>query len=349
MELKLNYSETKKVVYLVLKGGRTPAIWGPPGIGKSSLGREVAAELGAKLYILDAPLLQPFDYAVAVPDHATKTVQLYPTGFLPQSGPAVVLVEDLPHAKPYQMIPLMQIVLDRRIGHLYFENNVHFIITGNREEDLAGVNPLPSPLLNRLVHINMNVDVEEWLKWAVNAGIHEDLVGFLRVYPQHLLHAPEENVKAWPTPRTWHMLSDILEQSNGDLDTFRLISDGCIGSSVTMLLMAWLRYLRQIDPRLIVEKGQLPSVSNREQIYAVSHAVAGLLKTRADYEKYISTYKNNIVAFFRWLQGEMKVAFLKELASVPDVKVAQKLLIKLNLLDPIFSQYITELIQGGKS
>jgi len=345
MELKLNYNETKKVISLILKAGRTPAIWGPPGIGKSSLGREVAEELGARLYVLDAPLLQPFDYAVAVPDHNTRSVQLYPTGFLPQKGPAVVLVEDLPHAKPYQMVPLMQIVLDRRIGNLYFEDNVYFIVTGNREEDLAGVNPLPSPLLNRLVHINMDVDVEEWIKWAITAGIHADLIGFLRVYPQHLLHTPEENVKAWPTPRSWHMLSDILKQSDGDLDTFRLICSGCIGSSVTSLLMAWLKYLKEIDPRLIVEKGQLPSVTGRDQIYAVSHAVAGFLKTRVDYEKYITTYKDNIVGFFKWLQGEMKVAFLKELASVPDLKQAQRLLIKLNFLDPVFSHYITELVE----
>jgi hypothetical protein len=191
----------------------------------------------------------------------------------------------------------------------------------------------------------MDVDVEEWIKWAITAGIHADLMGFLRVYPQHLLHTPEENVKAWPTPRSWHMLSDILKQSDGDLDTFRLICNGCIGSSVTSLLMAWLKYLKEIDPRVVVEKGQLPAVSSRDQIYAVAHAVAGLLKTRNDYEKYITTYRGNIVAFFNWLQGEMKVAFLKELAAVPDLKQAQRLLIKLNLLDPSFSQYITELIE----
>lgn len=310
------FKELLPLVVQVVKSGRVPAIWGPPGIGKSALGRKVAEELSKEykkevgLYILDAPLLLPYDYAVAVPDRNTETVKLYKTGYLPDKGPAVVLIEDLPHAKTYQMIPIMQIVLDHRIGNLYFADDVYFIITGNREEDQAGVNPLPSPLNNRLVHFEMSADLDEWLIWAKGNGVDERVTGFLVAYPQYFLELPKEGVKAWPTPRSWHMFSDCIK---GVKDT-RMIKNLCaaaVGDAVASIFGAWYEYLRGIDTEAIITKGEIIKTEKRHQQFAIITAVASRIKKMT--EKDIMKYGENLRKFFNSLEGEYKAAFLKEL------------------------------------
>lgn len=315
MEIKLSFKESKKMATLAIKAKRTPALWGPPGIGKSSMAREIAAEIGAEVVILDAPLLDPTDYAIAVPNHEEQKVKIYPTGFLPQKGPALIVIEDLPHAKSYQQIPVMQMVLDRRIGNMKFSDDVYFFITGNREEDLAGINPIPSPLNNRLFHIEMDVDPDEWLVWAKSNELDEKVTGFITARKDLLLQLPEEGKKAWPTPRSWHMCSDLLKEAGTNIDdsTLRYILSGSVGSSVASMFIAWFKYLQTVNPKDIIENGKIPNVQDRSQMFAVVQAVAGLLTKSG--AKYAEKNKNGISAFFNWLQGEFKMAFLKELVT----------------------------------
>jgi len=314
--IKLNFKELVPLVVKTLLAGRVPAIWGPPGIGKSALGRKVRDLLEEKLkqpvgfYILDAPLLQPFDYTVAVPDHSSKTVQLYKTGFLPEKGPAVVLVEDLPHAKPYQVIPLMQIVLDHRIGPLRFSDDVYFIITGNREEDLANVNPLPSPLYNRLVHFDMTADLDVWREWAKANELDPRVVGFVYAFPQYFCQLPQEGVKAWATPRSWHMLSDVIKDIEDEV-VLRQLASATVGSSVTSVFISWVKYLQDIDPRGILKTGELPHYKDRQHLFAIVTAVTTEIKKLKKEE--IKKLLPNIVKIWKNLDGDYKTTFLKEL------------------------------------
>ena len=314
--IKLNFKELIPLVVNTILAGRVPAIWGPPGIGKSALGRKVREEIEKEIgqpvgfYLLDAPLLQPFDYTIAVPDHQTKTVQLYKTGYLPEKGPAVVLVEDLPHAKQFQVIPLMQIVLDRRIGPLYFSNDVWFIITGNREEDLANVNPLPSPLYNRLIHFEMEADLDVWREWAKANELDPRVVGFVYAFPQYFCQLPQEGVKAWPTPRSWHMLSDVIKGKE-DERIIRALASATVGSSVTSVFISWVKYLQELDPREIIAKGELPHYKDRQHLFAIVCSITSLI-TKMKKEE-IKKNIENIVKIWNALDGDYKITFLKEL------------------------------------
>lgn len=339
-----NFKTAKEVVLYTIKGGRTPFIWGPPGIGKSALGREVANLLDANLYILDVPLLQPTDFCLPVPNHDEKKVYLYPSGFLPEKGPAVVLVEDLPHAKSYQQVPVMQMVLDRRIGALHFSDDVYFIITGNREEDLAGVNPVPSPLLNRVVHIDMDPDIDEWIEWGKINDIDSDILGFIRAYPDRLLETPKEGNKAWPTPRSWHMLSDILKvvKKENKLNKMTQIVASSIGEATANLFSAWVKYLKEVNPEEIIKTGILPQ-TDRVKLFAITQSVTAFLTKKPSF---IDKYAENIQRIFSSLEGEFKVLFLKELIVYKNNKPDNSILLSLLEKNPIYSQYISQLVNS---
>lgn len=343
MELTLTYNEAKEIVKDIIEVGEVPFVKGGPGIGKSALVREVAQELSIELYHLDAPLFQPIDYAIPVPNHETKKIEIYPTGVIPTEGPALVLIDDLPHATNSQQIPLLQICLDKRIANIKLKD-VKFIATGNREIDLAGVNSLISPLSSRLVHITIRPDPEEWINWAKRNELSPLITGFIAYKPDLLYQEPQEGMEAWPTPRSWEKASRIISVGKQDEKTIKYKLYGIVGKQAAEYFMSWYKYLQEVDPKAIIEKGQLPSRNDRAFIFAVLQSVAGLIKTKN--KNYITQNKNHIRSFFLWLPGEFKAAFLKELIykkdSTPNISILET--VRENV--PEVAQYVWDILKS---
>lgn len=303
------FYELVDLILPVLNAARVPFIWGAPGIGKSALARYVSEKMKCDFRCLDAPLLQPFDYAVAVPDHQSKEIVLYRTGFIPQKGPVVVAIEDLPHAKPYQQIPIMQIVLDHRIGPLKFADDVFFIASGNREEDLAYTQPIPSPLLNRFVHFDLKPDVEEWTyRFARPKNLDERVIGFVLANPEFFVQMPKEGIRSWSTPRSLHAFAEIVKEVN-DENLIRSLGIATVGEVATKFFLEWFKYLRNIDPKAVVEQGKMPKFNSndRSQIFAIVLSVASYINRFK--EKEIIKFGRNIMSFFELLTSDYKVLF----------------------------------------
>ena len=68
---------------------------------------------------------------------------------------------ELPNATKATMNGLLQLILNRRIGTYTLPLNTTIIAAGNRAEDRAAVNEMPTPVKNRFAHytIEANVDV----------------------------------------------------------------------------------------------------------------------------------------------------------------------------------------------
>jgi hypothetical protein len=84
-------------------------------------------------------------------------------------------------------------------------------------EDLALARPMASALVNRLVHVHLRAAAGDWLVWAAGNGIHPWVVEYLTQRPDHLWSPPPKTEEPFSTPRSWHMLSDLLH-SYGDPD-----------------------------------------------------------------------------------------------------------------------------------
>jgi hypothetical protein len=85
---------------------------------------------------------------------------------------------------------------------------------GNRESDKGVTYRMPSPLANRLVHMEMGANFEDWQKWAIGAKVHPDVVGFLSHHKQKLFNFdPKSSDKAFATPRSWVFVSQLLSDS----------------------------------------------------------------------------------------------------------------------------------------
>lgn len=212
----------------VVKEGKAheiPAIflWGPPGVGKSSVVRQVAEEKGMlvedlRLSQLDIPDLRGIPTIERV--NTTRVVTWAVPAFLPKSEPnqtkakepGFLFLDEFNLADPSIQATAYQLVLDRRVGEYRLPDNWYVMAAGNRRKEAINVYDMPKPLISRFIHIIVVPSFDAWLPWALKVGIDERIIAFLKFKPQYFYHlVPESPEIAYPCPRTWEFASKMLK------------------------------------------------------------------------------------------------------------------------------------------
>jgi hypothetical protein len=225
---------TKRAIY----------IWGSPGVGKSSLVRQAAMSLSLDLVDVRATLLDPVDLR-GLPRLVGDRAVWNPPAFLPSGGNGVLLLDELAQAPPLVQAACLQLVLDRKIGEYTLPDGWSVIAASNRSEDRAGTHRLISPLLNRFVHLDLEVSNEDWQAWALTAGMAPEVRGFLHYRPALLAQfEPAANPRAFPTPRSWQFVSDVLVRTPQEL--LHPVVSGCVGEGPAVEFLAFVRLYREL-------------------------------------------------------------------------------------------------------
>jgi hypothetical protein len=190
-------------------------IWGPPGIGKSELIAEIGVETGRPVIDMRLLLLEPTDIkGIPYFDPETKTMKWAQPSDLPTEtymSNAILFLDEINAAPPSVQAAAYQLILNRRVGEYHLPKGVSIICAGNRDSDKGVTYRMPSPLANRLVHVEMASNFDDWQKWAINNHIHADVVGFLSHHKQKLFNFDSKSPdKAFATPRTWVFVSQLL-------------------------------------------------------------------------------------------------------------------------------------------
>lgn len=141
---------------------------------------------------------------------------------------AILLLDELNSAPGSVQGAAYQLVLDRKIGNYELPAGVSIIAAGNRENDKGTTYRMPSPLANRFVHLEMETNFDDWQAWAIKAGVHSDVIGFLNASKESLFSF-NPNDKAFPTPRSWETVSKLID-GIGDDDLILSLVAGTVGS-----------------------------------------------------------------------------------------------------------------------
>src|SRR5436190_23864530 len=90
-------------------------IWGPPGIGKSSIVAQLAAAHGLDFVDVRLSQLAPTDLrGLPVPENGRS--KWFPPEFLPDHGHGILFLDELNMAPPAMQGIAQQLILDRRVG-----------------------------------------------------------------------------------------------------------------------------------------------------------------------------------------------------------------------------------------
>jgi MoxR-like ATPase len=175
---------------------------GPARCGKSAVVRKTADDLKLNLVDVRATLLDPVDLR-GLPRLSNDSAVWCPPAFLPKGGEGRLFLDELAQAAPLVQAACLQLTLDRRVGEYELPEGWAVVAASNRAEDRAGTHRLISPLLNRFVHLDLEVSAGDWQAWAVSANVAPEVRAFLRYRPGLLLQFDAStNSRAFPTPRS---------------------------------------------------------------------------------------------------------------------------------------------------
>jgi len=221
-------------------------LWGPPGIGKSEVVAQITEELGGFMIDLRLGQMDPTDIR-GIPFYNKELNRMdwappidLPDEDLASQYPIVVLfMDEMNSAAPAVQAAAYQLVLNRRIGKYRLPDNVVMVAAGNRESDKGVTYRMPTPLANRFVHVEMRADFATWQEWAVQNNEHKDVVGYLSFAKQDLYDFDAKSVsRSFATPRSWHFVSELLQDEDLDDATATDLIAGTIGEGLAVKFMA---------------------------------------------------------------------------------------------------------------
>lgn len=260
-------NQMKGIVKAILASdhARTTALGllGPPGMGKTHTIEQIAKEIGAKCVVFLTATMDPTD-VVGVPHPVGGVTKfLPPEGFLALTyeaeyqGPMVALFDDMPTCQEQVFAALFRMFQQREVAGHKIRDNVLLVATGNRVEDKAGAQDIPTALANRIVWFHLKVDPDEWRHWAMKEDVVEEIVAYVRVKGIKSLYDfdPNSGFLSFPTPRSVAKASDLVKAISYDNSTdLRLALVGCCGEAWGTEFMAFLKVRHKLIPAAEIVK-----------------------------------------------------------------------------------------------
>lgn len=285
-------------------------IHGSPGIGKSYIVADVAKKKNLELVDVRLSQMDPVDLR-GVPSIKDEQTLWMPPVFFPKDkdSSGILFLDELNSAPPSVQAAIYQLVLDRKMGEYELPKGWRIICAGNRVSDRGVVFRLPSPLVNRMVHLHVEARFEEFKLFALKENLHHFIIGFLGFRPDLLSTEPvieDDANPAFSTPRSYHMLSNILKTYN-DINSISSIIYGTIGYSAGIEFTSYIKVYEELPNVASIYEGNYPEIKNQPAL------LYALVSALVEYYKSNDEHKKHLFAFCEMLPTEFGVMLIKDI------------------------------------
>jgi len=304
----------KKSLRRAFKAKRPLFLWGPPGIGKSDIVKQMGVELEAHVIDIRLSLWEPTDIkGIPFFDSNSNKMSWAPPIELPDAEMAakhkqiILFLDEMNSAAPSVQAAAYQLVLNRRVGTYHLPDNVLIVAAGNRETDKGVTYRMPAPLANRFVHLEMKVDWEDYFGWAVDNKIHKDVVGFLTFSKKDLYDFdPKSASRAFATPRSWSFVSELLFDDDEDTDTLTDLISGAVGEGLAVKFMAHRKISSKLPDPTDILAGKVKKMDTKEisAMYSLTVSLCYELKDAAD--KQDKKFNDKVNYFFQFMMDNFE-------------------------------------------
>ncbi len=222
-------------------------IWGAPGIGKSALVERFADMVGLPCVSLLGSQLAPEDI-IGIPQIKGETSEFLPPKMIARKEPYVLFLDELNACSQEVQKAFYSLIHERRIGEYHLPKGSVVIGAGNRSNDGAIVKIMSSALINRMFHVQLKANPDQWLQWAYENHLHPWVTDYITQRPDHLFSEPPKTEEPYSTPRSWHMLSDALKEYGAgereiSEEILRILAYGSISAAHAGMFLAYTRQL----------------------------------------------------------------------------------------------------------
>ena len=304
----------KKSLRKAFKSKRPIFMWGPPGIGKSDIIKQLGTELDAHVIDVRLSLWEPTDIkGIPYFDSNDGTMRWAPPNELPSQSFAsqhkqiILFLDEMNSAAPAVQAAAYQLVLNRRVGTYQLPDNVSIVAAGNRESDKGVTYRMPAPLANRFVHLELAVDWDDYFEWATENKIHKDVVGFLTFSKKDLYDFdPKSSSRAFATPRSWSFVSELLVDDDTDSDTLTDLVSGAIGEGLAIKFMAHRKIASKLPDPSDILKGKVKKMETKEisAMYSLTVSLCYELKDACD--KNVKDWNDQVNCFFEFMMNNFE-------------------------------------------
>ncbi len=292
---------------------RLPAfIWGSPGIGKSEIVAQVAESRATpkkpyELRDVRLGLMDPTDIkGFPCPEPAKNQMRWLPPDFLPTKGSGLLFLDELTTAPPAVQAASYQLVLNRKVGNYSLPPGWDIVAAGNKESDRAVSHRMSTALANRLIHLHLEPDLDEWVAHAMDKGIHEHRIAFLR-FRSNLLHVFDPNTKthAFPSPRSWFFLDKIAQGAGLKGQVEYDVLKGTVGEAAATEYTSFIRVIRDLPTidEIRVNPDGTPVPESPATLYALT-TMLSMATTESGYSR--------LMQFVSRMPREFQVVYIRD-------------------------------------
>ena len=239
---------------------------GEPGVGKTSMFKNIVNRTGFKGIYIDAPNIELGELGIPIPDHETKTTRMYPNeqwGFH-LAEPLVIFIDEF--TKAHQAVKNMlhpMLNEPRMIMGIPLHKDTIVVTAGNYSGDGVGDVMMIhsrnriSVISVRKPHAGFNadgsIDEDSWGSWAIANDVEPTILAWVKENPHVLasyldpsqagnefIFNPKKPQQSFVSPRSLVRASNILKRRNEASNNAILCAlEGTIGAPAARALMSY--------------------------------------------------------------------------------------------------------------
>jgi len=302
--------ELNESLYALVKQKVPTFVWGAPGIGKSSIVKQIAKEMSVEFIDLRLALMDPTDLkGIPFYDKKSHTALWAPPAFLPKTGEGILFLDELNSAPPAVQSSAYQLILERRVGEYVLPDGWAIVAAGNREGDRGVTYRMPAPLANRFVHFELEVDVNDWRDWAYKNGLNEMIIAYISYKNEHLFtFDAKSSTKSFATPRSWEYVGEILKSKMKESLLLDAIS-GAVGKEEGVGFLSFSKVLYKLPNINDILLGKCSEHTQElDVLYALSSGLVSAYLKKED-EKHL----DNLLMYTLDMKSEFAVMVVQDL------------------------------------
>ncbi len=289
--MKSTLSQASDLIEAFLQAKLVPMLKGSPGIGKSQAVYALAKKYNLKLIDLRLAQCDPVDLLGFPTIHAAYGgAKMDRGGYVPMTtfpieGDTIpegfngwlLFLDEANSAPQAVQVAAYKLILDRMVGQYKLHKNVAIVAAGNLETDGAIVQEMSTALQSRMVHIELEVNVQEWTDWAATHHFDLRITSYFELCPLNLhKFDPDHTDNTYACPRTWEFANRLLKDIPESSPLFLAALSGTLGEGMAREFQGWCQMYAELPKisQLLTNPKGIPMPEEPSVLWALTGAIS---------------------------------------------------------------------------
>lgn len=209
---------------------------------------------------------------------------------LPANWKGVILFDEINSAMPIVQAASYQLILDRCVGEMKLPDDAFVLAAGNRETDGGVTFQLATPLRDRMTHVEMVADYQDWIdNFALPNRVDPMVIAFIANTGKryfNTLSPTDPSHSGGTSPRSWTRISDFEKARRGGIsvenEVYNAMVSGRIGEGNAMAYLEYANNVAGLPETMAILRGEVKELDKKADISQKYFIVVNLVSKIID-------------------------------------------------------------------